>query len=137
MGLSGTNSKIMAEFEKLFEKTKNYILSLDKRTCLSSFYIGKTRDIDMRHLNHQIEGYYKSVEIAHSDSVYKIDEAERYLIQEFKRKQIPVIFDNDNNGGAGNPNANKLYVSLRFKVKSVDELEDIDEDNFVFDSVKL
>ena len=112
----------MSEFEELYTKTKTFVLDLDRRTCLSSFYIGKTRDIELRHLQHQDEGYHESVEIAHSDSANKINDAERYLIEKFKQEQISVVFDNENQGGGGNPKANKLYLSLRFQINSIDEL---------------
>lgn len=127
----------MAKLKELFQKTKDYVLDLNGRTCLSSFYIGKSKDVVSRQLQHQDDGYYQSVEIAYSDSSKVIDEAERYLIDGFKREQMPIVFDNKNEGGGGNPDADKLYISLRFDVKTVDELEDIDEDNFIFDSIKL
>lgn len=127
----------MAGLKELFQKTKDYVLDLNGRTCLSSFYIGKTADIVSRQMQHQDDGYYHSVEIAHSNSANVIDEAERYLIDRFKREQIPIIFDNKNEGGGGNPDADKLYISLRFDVKTADELEDIDKENFTFDSIEL
>jgi len=127
----------MADFKELFQKTKDYVLGLNGRTCLSSFYIGKTKDVVLRQIQHLDDGYYRSVEIAHSDSDNVIDEAERYLIDRFKKEEIHVSFDNKNDGGGGNPNADKLYVSLRFDVETIDELEDIDESNFIFDSIKL
>ena len=127
----------MADFKELFQKTKDYVLDLNGRTCLSSFYIGKAKDVDLRHLQHLDDGYYKSVEIAYSNSAEIIDKAERYLIDEFKKEQLPIIFDNINEGGGGNTKADKLYVSLRFTIKSIDELDDVDEDNFIFDSIKL
>ena len=127
----------MTKFKDLFEKTKKYVLDLSNRTCLSSFYIGKAEDVDLRHLQHQDKGYHQSVEIAHSDSAEIIDMAERYLIEKFKNKQMPIAFDNINEGGGGNTKADKLYISLRFNVETIDELEDVDEDNFIFDSIKL
>jgi hypothetical protein len=127
----------MADFKELFQKTKDYVLDLNGRTCLSSFYIGKAKDVDLRHLQHQDEGYYQSVEIAHSDSAEIIDKAERYLIERFKNEQMPIAFDNINEGGGGNTKADKLYVSLRFTIKSIDELEDVDEDNFIFECIEL
>ena len=127
----------MADFKELFQKTKDYVLGLNGRTCLSSFYIGKTKDVVLRQIQHLDDGYYRSVEIAHSDSENVIDEAECYLIERFKNEQMPIAFDNINEGGSGNTKADKLYVSLRFTIKSIDELEDVDEDNFIFDSIKL
>lgn len=127
----------MEKIEELYEKTKEFVLELSKRTCLSSFYIGKSQDVELRQLQHQDEGYFHSVEIAHSDSAEIIDKAERHLIERFKNVQMPITFDNIYKGGGGNTKADKIYVSLRFTIKSIDELEDVDEDNFIFDSIKL
>lgn len=127
----------MEKIEELYEKTKEFVLKLSNRTCLSSFYIGKAQDVELRQLQHQNEGYFHSVEIAHSDSAEIIDKAERYLIERFKNVQMPIVFDNINKGGGGSTKADKMYVSLRFTIKSIDELEDVDEDNFIFDSIKL
>lgn len=112
-------------------------MELSNRTCLYSFYIGKSEDADLRAIQHQDEGYNKTVEIAHSNSSKIIDAAERFLINSFKNAHLPVIFENKNEGGGGNPNADKLYVSLRFNFNSIDELNDTDEDNLIFESILL
>ena len=127
----------MEKYEELFVKTKEFVMNLSKSTCLASFYIGKAEDVDERQLKHQGEGYFHSVEIAHSDDANVIDEAERYLIDRFKKEEMPVFFDNINDGGGGNPKADNLYVSLRLCIKTIDELEDTDEENFMFNSIEL
>ena len=127
----------MATNEKLFSKTKEFILNLSNKTCLASFYIGKAKDVEERQLKHLEEGYFCSIEIAKSSSPNQIDSAEKFLIAHFKKEILPIIFDNDNNGGGGNPNADKLYVSLRFNIETIDELEDIDNDNLIFESIEL
>lgn len=125
----------MEKLEDLFEKTRVYILTLSKKTCLSSFYIGKADDINERRIKHQKEGYQETVEIAHSDRPENIDGAERYLIEKIRQEKMPVILENINNGGGGNPKANKLYVSLHFDMKNIDELGD--DDILQFNSIKM
>ena len=51
----------MSEFEKLFEKNKPFVLFFDKRICLSFFYIGKTKAVDLLYLLHQNDVYNQSV----------------------------------------------------------------------------
>lgn len=122
---------------KLLTKVKEFLLRLSEGTCLVSFYIGKSEDVAMRELQHQEEGFCKSVEIAYSSSSAKIDKAERFLIDSFKKIEMPIAFDNKNDGGGGNPQANKLYVSLRLKMKSDSDLWDDEDDNFIFKSIEL
>ena len=127
----------MATKEELFSKTKEFILNLSNKTCLSSFYIGKAKDVEERQLKHHSEGYFCSIEIAKSSSPNQIDIAEKFLIAQFKREVLPITFDNDNNGGGGNPQADRLYLSLRFNMASADELDDADEENLLFEIIEL
>lgn len=127
----------MATREELFCKTKEFILNLSSKTCLSSFYIGKAEDVEERQLKHAREGYFYSIEIAKSSSPNEIDNAEKFLITKFKKEILPITFDNDNNGGGGNPQADRLYVSLRFNMTSADELDDADEENLFFEIMEL
>ena len=127
----------MATKEELYCKTKEFILNLSSRTSLSSFYIGKAKDVNERQLKHSGEGYFCSIQIAKSSSSKIIDDAEKYLISQFKKGIMPIIFDNDNNGGGGNPKADRLDVSLRFNMASADDLDDVDEENLFFETMEL
>ena len=125
----------MTNIDCLYSIIKDFIVNLSKKSCLSAFYIGKSEDVDTREYQHCAEGFERTIEIAHSFSADKINEAEKYLISLFEEeKELPVTFDNKRGGGGGNPKANKLYVALHFKPKNVDELYD---DDLKFDSIEL
>ena len=125
----------MASLEQLFIKTKDFILATFNNRCLSSFYIGKTDNIEQRELEHKKEGYWCTIEIAYSSSYSTINMAECFLISKFKKeKDFPVKLENVNDGGGGNPNANKLYVALKFKPK---DINDLDDDDLNFESMEL
>lgn len=117
----------MATKEELFCKTKEFIIDLSN----------KAKDVEERQLKHAGEGYFYSIELARSSSPEKIDDAEKYLIVQFKKETMPITFDNDNNGGGGNPKADRLYVSLRFNIVSADDLDDADEENLFFEIMEL
>ena len=137
LGQEQNKNEPMATKEDLFYKTKKFIIDLSNKTCLSSFYIGKAKDVEERQLKHAGEGYFCSIEIAKSSSFNKIDDAEKYLIAQFKKEIMPITFDNENNGGGGNPKADRLYVSLRFNMAFADDLDDADEENLFFGIMEI
>lgn len=124
----------MADIEALYSKTKRFIVNLSKKSCLSSFYIGKSKDVDTREFQHLDDGFERTIEIAHSLSADIINNSEKYLITMFNKENLSVTFDNKRGGGGGNPDASKLYISLHFNPQKDNDLDDDDLD---FESMEL
>lgn len=81
------------------------------RDDITAFKIGKTENEDERFHDDVYNAYDYASIIAYSDDPTLIANAESDLIQYFKSH--PVLkgkCENINNGSAGNPYANKLYI---------------------------
>ena len=81
------------------------------RDDITAFKIGKTENEDERFHDDVYNAYDYASIIAYSDDPTLIANAESDLMQYFKSH--PVLkgkCENINNGSAGNPNANKLYI---------------------------
>ena len=108
-----------------------FIKLKDTLSCissLSSFYIGKSDDVNRRKKEHWYkDGYLNTIEIAHS-SPDRIAELEEYLIKEFLKSDIADKCDNKQVGGGDSKKADSLYVALHFVPKYDNELEDNDFD---------
>lgn len=97
------------------------------RTDFIEFKIGKTDDLDERRDKYRSEGYYYLWEIGCGTSS-DINMAEKTLIEYF-RDESPYRkrCKNKNDGGGGNPNANKLYLAVKPEKY---EFEDLFDDSF-------
>lgn len=76
---------------------------------IDRFYIGKTADVNDRECEHSNNGYANFSEIAKGvpDAINK---AEKELVSHFLESPLKSKFDNENNGGGGNPKADTLYI---------------------------
>lgn len=76
---------------------------------IDRFYIGKTADVNDRECEHSNNGYTNFSEIAKGvpDAINK---AEKELVSHFLKSPLKSTFDNENNGGRGNPEADTLYI---------------------------
>lgn len=97
---------------------------LSKETY-SGFYIGKTDDCNSRSCDHENEGYAFFWEFAKGNSE-TINQGEIDLINYFKEaSNLKDKCLNEKNGGAGNPNAIYLYVTVKINgIRQIDELND-------------
>lgn len=86
------------------------------------FYIGKTADVNERECEHSNNGYTNFSEIAKGvpDAINK---AEKELVSHFLESPLKSKFDNENNGGGGNSEADTLYiVFVRKNIQDSDEI---------------
>lgn len=86
------------------------------------FYIGKTADVNERECEHSNNGYTNFSEIA-KGVPDEINKAEKELVSYFLESLLKSKFDNENNGGGGNPEADTLYiVFVRKNIQDSDEI---------------
>lgn len=118
--------------EQLGEKLIERLLCISN---LKSVYIGKTENIQSAEVRHS-PNYDGTIPFAIGNPVV-ISKGEDYLIKVLKEK-LPqsIAIDNSKEGSAGNPKANMLYVSLDIAYKTIDELEDDDLFDEIFELVE-
>lgn len=108
--------------EEVFLELRNWLNSI---SSLSSFYIGKSDDVERRSAQHWYkEGYEATFELAKS-TAGRIKELEKYLIEKFQKSDLVDKCENKRIGGGSNE-SDCLYISLRFKPNTIDELDDDD-----------
>lgn len=108
--------------EQLGEKIIARLLCISN---LKSVYIGKTENIRSTEVRHTPE-YDGTIPLAVGEPEL-ISKGEDYLIRLLKEKlPASIIIDNQKEGSAGNPNANMLYASLNINYETIDELNDDD-----------
>lgn len=109
-------------------KLKTLIPQLEEllsKETYSGFYIGKTDDCNSRSCDHENEGFAFFWEFAKGDCI-TINEGEIDLINYFKKESsLKSKCLNEKGGGAGNPNATYLYVTIKINgIKQIHELND-------------
>lgn len=118
--------------EQLGEKLIEGLLGIPN---LKSVYIGKTWNLQNAEVRHS-PNYDGTIPVAIGKAKI-ISEGEDYLIRILKeRLPISIKIDNDKEGSAGNPNANMLYASLDIAYKTIDELDDDDLFDEIFELVE-
>ena len=108
--------------EKLYDKL---CTKLEKMKGLTDMYIGKAENVEERKKEHKERNEYNyTIEIAYGDAEV-INDGEKFLIAKFKKSKLPCR--NVGDGGEGNNDATKLYISYNYdksKMKTINNLED-------------
>lgn len=105
----------MEQLERLLALVK---LELSHLPNLQEFKIGKTTEPEERVKNYDGYNYFNVIATGGSDM---INHAEIYLIENLREDSRCL---NINNGGGGNPNADKLYLIARYEPNSIEELQE-------------
>lgn len=107
---------------------------LDFRTDFIEFKIGKTDDIEKRKAQYRSEKYYYLWEIGYG-TPSDVNMAEKALIEYFRDKsKNKERCKNENDGGGGNPQADKLYLAVKPEKY---EIEDLLDDSFEIETLPV
>ena len=96
---------------------------------LLRFYIGKTSDIESARRRHGQEGYTSTVCLYESQDSELISSLEGQLISHFMEESdnpdspLNGKCGNERGGSAGNPNSDKLYLSMEVRPLRIEDLE--------------
>ena len=116
--------------EKLYEELYD---RLNNMKGLVNMYIGKTQNVEQRRKEHK-KDYTYTKEIAYGNATI-INKAEKYLISKFK--QSPFNCKNIGEGGEGDIDADKLYISYNYDKKQMKSMEELEDDELDIISYKL
>lgn len=104
------------------------------RTDFIEFKIGKTDDLEERKAQYQSEKYYYLWEIGYG-TPNDVNMAEKAIIKYFRDKSpYKERCKNENDGGGGNPKADKLYLAVKPEKY---EFEDLFDDSFEIETLPV
>lgn len=107
-----------ATIQKVYEEVRKCFSTVSN---LEALYVGKTDDTEYNENRHKKE--YVNTKIIAKGTPHLISEGEDYLIKHLKN-DFPCFIDNKNEGSAGNPDANMLYIAWNINYENINQVDE-------------
>ena len=116
---------------ELYVYVKSVLLKTEN---LETIYIGKTSNPESAESRHQKD--FDKTQVVAIGKPDIISKAENYSIKHLKADLSCIVeVDNQNEGSAGNPNANMLYVSWEVRYININQLNEPDFNDEPFELI--